>query len=171
MFDGGSCVLNETLALERVGALPAYFLRHWPRGSVGMRHMQQTYESLAGWGRTRFQVVGRKLYFPDLAHNTFGCVLRRTPILAWALLETLDRHAVADVDIPVNCRDQPNSPLSRRLRDPRSDHVLPPFAFSYTTAATYADIPLPDYTYWVTRPLAACRWLPAADCPPLTARR
>jgi hypothetical protein len=108
--------------------------------------MQQTYESLAGWGRTRFQVVDGKLYYPNLQHNTFGCVLRRTPILAWALLQTLDRHAVADVDIPINCRDKPGTPLSQRLA---RNAETPPLAFSYTTASSYADIPLPDYTYWV----------------------
>ena len=149
MVYDGKCGLNLTATSVQVSALPSYFLRHWPLRSVSMRHMQETYDSLAGWGRTRFQIVGMKLYFPDLEHNTFGCVLRRTPILAWALLETLERHVVGDVDIPVNCRDKPNSLLSHELSGSRGDGNLPPFAFSYTTSATHADIPIPDYTYWV----------------------
>ena len=145
------CSQNETSLSERVSALPSYFLRHWPPRSVTFAKAQATYEGLAGWGRTRFQIVGGKLYYPDLKHNTFGCVLRRTPILAWALLELLDRHPdLPDVDIPVNCRDKPGS-----IRNKRGG--LPPLAFSYTTGRAFSDIPLPDYTYW---------GLPYADLPP-----
>ena len=153
-----SCGFNRTMAAERLAALPAHFLRHWADRSIGLGQMQLSYNSLAGWGRTRFQVVDGKLYYPDLKHNTFGCVLRRTPILAWALLEMLDRHALADVDIPFNCRDKPGNRVAQRLVDDggttsrrgikRGKETLP-LAFSYTTGAMYTDIPLPDYTYWV----------------------
>ena len=96
------CVENRSLD-GATAALPAYFLRHWPPQSVSFEAAQRTYENLASWGRTRFQIVGGKLYYPNLKHNTFGCVLRRTPILAWALLETLDRYpTLPDVDVPVN---------------------------------------------------------------------
>ena len=100
----GACLRNHTPIGERIDALPQYFLRHWPPRSVDFAMSQRTYQdSLVGWGRTRFQIVGGQLYYPDLKHNTFGCVLRRTPILAWALLETLQRHKdLPDVDIPVN---------------------------------------------------------------------
>jgi hypothetical protein len=69
-------------------------------------------------------------------------VLRRTPILAWALLELLARHPMLpDVDIAVNCRDKPGS-----IVKPSAEQ--PPLAFSYTTGRAFSDIPLPDYTYW-----------------------
>ena len=97
------CLANATDVGPKIAALPAYFLRHWPPRSVSFATAQQTYEQQAGWGRTRFQIVKGQLYYPDLKHNTFGCVLRRTPILAWALLEMLQRHpGVPDVDISVN---------------------------------------------------------------------
>ena len=86
---------------RRIALLPSFFLRHWPPRSVDFRTAQATYENLAPWGRTRFHIVDGQLYYPNLKHNTFGCVLRRTPILAWALLEMLERHQVPDVDIPV----------------------------------------------------------------------
>jgi len=153
-----SCGFNRTMATERLAALPAHFLRHWADRSIGLGQMQHSYNSLKTRGRTRFQVVDGKLYYPDLKLKTFGCVLRRTPILAWALLEMLDRHAVADVDIPFNCRDKPGNRVAKRLVDDggttsrrRSKSVTetPRLAFSYTTGAMYTDIPLPDYTYWV----------------------
>ena len=103
-----SCKPNATAHGPKIAALPSYFLRHWPPRSVTFATAQQTYEQQAGWGRTRFQIVGGKLYYPNLKHNTFGCVLRRTPILAWALLETLQRHpSIPDVDISVNCACMP----------------------------------------------------------------
>ncbi len=146
-----SCTaVNMTSLSAQRAALPAYFLRHWPARSVSFEMAQRTYQGLAGWGRTRFQIVGGALYYPNLAHNTFGCVLRRTPILAWALLEMLDRHPnTPDVDVPVNCRDKPGS-----LRGARRP---PELAFSYTTGRAFSDVPLPDYTYW---------GLPYADLPP-----
>ena len=102
---GGLCIPNRTDLGPRIAALPAFFLRHWQPGSVSFKDAQSTYESLAPWGRTRFHISGGQLYYPDLKHNTFGCVLRRTPILAWALLEMLARHPKQpDVDIPVNVR-------------------------------------------------------------------
>ena len=102
---GGLCIPNGTDLEPRIAALPAFFLRHWQPGSVSFKDAQSTYESLAPWGRTRFHISGGQLYYPDLKHNTFGCVLRRTPILAWALLEMLARHPKQpDVDIPVNVR-------------------------------------------------------------------
>mmetsp|Transcript_23490 Transcript_23490/g.75232 ORF Transcript_23490/g.75232 Transcript_23490/m.75232 type:complete len:153 (-) Transcript_23490:6-464(-) len=118
--------LNRSRTRDSISELPGHFLRHWPHRSVSARHMQETYDSLVSWGRTRFQVVGGALYYPDLKHNTFGCVLRRSPILAWALLETLERHPVADVDIPVNCRDKPGTPLSQRLRGRAGPGPPPP---------------------------------------------
>lgn len=147
----GTCGINGTQVHQQILGLPGYFLRHWAPRSVSFAQVQRTYAGLAGWGRTRFQVVGGKLYYPDLKHNTFGCVLRRTPILAWALLEMLERHPqTPDVDLPVNCRDKPGS----RLRKPRAVAEL---AFSYTTGRAFSDVPLPDYTYW---------GLPYADLPP-----
>ncbi|KAL1522139.1 hypothetical protein AB1Y20_021779 [Prymnesium parvum] len=146
-----ACLLNATaddLPTE-IRALPAYFLRHWPPKSVTFAEAQRTYESLAGWGRTRFQIVSGRLYYPNLKHNTFGCVLRRTPILAWALLELLERHPLLpDVDLAVNCRDKPGSVLGTMRK---------PLAFSYTTGRAFTDVPLPDYTYW---------GLPYAELPP-----
>lgn len=133
----------------QINALPGYFLRHWPLKSVTFLQAQQTYRDLAGWGRTRFQIMGGQLYYPNLKHNTFGCVLRRTPILAWALLELLELYPdLPDVDIAVNCRDKPGSPASLRTKQ---------LAFSYTTGRSFTDIPLPDYTYW---------GLPYVDLPP-----
>ena len=144
---------NHTALGARIESLPAYYLRHWPPRSVSFDMAQKTYEdSLVGWGRTRFQIVGGQLYYPNLKYYTFGCVLRRTPILAWALLELLQRHpSLPDVDLPVNCRDKPGS--VRR----RGWSKAPPLAFSYTTGREFSDIPLPDYTYW---------GLPYADLPP-----
>ena len=133
----------------QIRALPGYFLRHWAPKSVTFQQTQQTYNQLAGWGRTRFQIVGGKLFYPNLKHNTFGCVLRRTPILAWALLELLELHPdLPDVDIPVNCLDKPGS-LARA--------TTKQLAFSYTTGRAFTDVPLPDYTYW---------GLPYAELPP-----
>ena len=142
-----SCVHNASVAVDDLDRLPAYFLRHWREKSISFEKAQETYQNLAAWGRTRFVIRDNKLFYPDLKHNTFGCVLRRTPIMAWALLEMLEHHTVPDVDIPVNCRDKPGSLL-------QADPVL---AFSYTTGAAFSDIPLPDYTYWS---------LPYADLPP-----
>ncbi|KAL3906493.1 MAG: hypothetical protein SGPRY_010529 [Prymnesium sp.] len=133
----------------QIAALPEYFLRHWPLKSVSFKQTQHTYNSLAGWGRTRFQILGGQLFYPNLKHNTFGCVLRRTPILAWALLELLELHPdLPDVDIPVNCRDKPGSALSAQPKQ---------LAFSYTTGRSFTDVPLPDYTFW---------GLPYAELPP-----
>ena len=147
----GTCGINGTQVHQQILGLPGYFLRHWAPRSVSFAQAQRTYNGLAGWGRTRFQVVGGKLYYPDLKHNTFGCVLRRTPILAWALLEMLERYPhTPDVDLPVNCRDKPGS----QLRRPGAASEL---AFSYTTGRAFSDVPLPDYTYW---------GLPYADLPP-----
>ena len=48
---------------------------------------------------------GRLLFAPT---PPSGCVLRRTPILAWALLSMLERHPdVPDVAVMFNCRDKP----------------------------------------------------------------
>jgi hypothetical protein len=139
---GGTCGVNESHVKEQIEGLPGYFMRHWQPRSVSFAQAQRTYAGLAGWGRTRFQIVGGKLYYPNLKHNTFGCVLRRTPILAWALLEMLERHPdTPDVDLPVNCRDKPGSQLSGAR--------IPELAFSYTTGRAFSDVPLPDYTYWV----------------------
>lgn len=141
----GTCGVNGTQVHQQILGLPGYFLRHWAPRSVSFAQAQRTYAGLAGWGRTRFQVVGGKLYYPDLKHNTFGCVLRRTPILAWALLEMLERHPqTPDVDLPVNCRDKPGSQL-------RKPGAVAELAFSYTTGRAFSDVPLPDYTYWVRR--------------------
>lgn len=97
------CLANATALGPKIAALPSYFLRHWPPRSINFATAQQTYDQQAGWGRTRFQIVKGQLYYPNLKHNTFGCVLRRTPILAWALLEMLERHPnIPDVDISVN---------------------------------------------------------------------
>ena len=153
LADTAACGLNATEVRRQIEGLPAYFMRHWAPRSVTFAMAQRTYNSLAGWGRTRFQVMDGKLYYPDLKHNTFGCVLRRTPILAWALLEMLERHPqLPDVDVPVNCRDKPGSQI-------RASGGVPELAFSYTTARAFSDVPLPDYTYW---------GLPYADLPPWT---
>ena len=74
-----ACVSNSTDLSRRVEALPSYFLRHWPPRSIDFKTAQSTYENLAAWGRTRFQIVDGQLYYPDLKHNTFGCVVRRRP--------------------------------------------------------------------------------------------
>ena len=148
--DADTCSLNASLLRRKISSLADFHLRHWKPRSVSLREMQSTYGGLAGWGRTRFQIVDGALHYPDLKHNTFGCVLRRTPILAWALLELLERHPkLPDVDVPVNCRDKPGSELR-----PRRAPIL---AFSYTTGRGFSDVPLPDYTYW---------GLPYADLPP-----
>ena len=158
---------NDTSAMRE---LPAYFMRHWPQPrSVSFETAQQTYGTLKRWGRTRFQIVKGKLYFSRrAADGAWGCVLRRTPILAWSLLELLERYpTLPDVDIPVNCRDKPTfwDPHGKRrprpgfeaatTSVPRDGHAA--LAFSYTTARTFTDVPLPDYTYW---------GLPYADLPP-----
>ena len=97
------CLANATALGPKIAALPSYFLRHWPPRSINFATAQQTYDQQAGWGRTRFQIVKGQLYYPNLKHNTFGCVLRRTPILAWALLEMLEGHPnIPDVDISIN---------------------------------------------------------------------
>ena len=143
--------LNESATLDELARLPAYYMRHWQPRSVSLAESSRTYASLAGWGRTRFQIVGGQLYYPDLKHNTFGCVLRRTPIMAWALLQTLARHPdTPDVDIPLNCRDKPGSFLLPREGEGVGTVAAakPALAFSYTTSRRYSDAPLPDYTYW-----------------------
>ena len=98
--------VNETALGDALGHLPAHWLRHIKPRSIGPRELRQTYSSLKGWGRTLFVISrGRLLYLPT---KPTGCVLRRTPILAWALLETLERHDdIPDVVIPFNCRDKP----------------------------------------------------------------
>ena len=68
--------------------------------------LRATYYGLKGWGRTFFVIRRGKLLYA--APKPTGCVLRRTPILAWALLETLERHPdLPDVAIAFNCRDKP----------------------------------------------------------------
>ena len=98
-----SCALNATAVADGLDLLPAHWLRHFPRGSVSYLQQRHAYMGLKGWGRTRFVIrSGRLLYAPPTAQT--GCVLRRTPILAWALLELLEHDpAVPDVSISFNC--------------------------------------------------------------------
>lgn len=102
-----TCATNATTIADALDRLPAHWLRHFAPGSVSYQQQRDTYFGLKGWGRTRFLIRrGKLLYGP--AKGSTGCVLRRTPILAWMLLETLEHHpTLPDVSIPFNCRDKP----------------------------------------------------------------
>ena len=76
--------LNISSLETALDALPAHWLRHFARGSVSAQQQLQTYSGLKGWGRTRFTIRKGRLHYTP--HSPTGCVLRRTPILAWALL-------------------------------------------------------------------------------------
>lgn len=118
---------------------------------------------------------GRLVYSP--APPT-GCVLRRTPILAWALLELLERYPnLPDVAIPFNCRDKPtfwypDGPQPRGSFEIATTATVrdgkPALVFSYTTGHTFSDVPLPDTTFWGL-PYARIppwkEWLGALDRP------
>eukprot|EP00965_Chrysotila_dentata_P013323 440744-Pleurochrysis_carterae.AAC.2 len=137
---------TRTLASFNAGLdnLPALFLRHWPSRSVSFKRTNSAFNSLKRWGRARFTIVGGQLYFSkEPPHTTWGCVLRRTPMLAWALLEVLRIDPqLPDVDLPINCRDKPTFwvPGGPRPKPgfeaattfyPADGH--PVLAFSYTT--------------------------------------
>ena len=100
-----SCPNATEPGLDR---LSTHWMRHHAPASINYQQQRSSYAGLKGWGRTRFVIHnGRLLYLPPPKLQT-GCVLRRTPILAWALLETLQRHPdLPDVSIPFNCRDKP----------------------------------------------------------------
>ena len=96
-----ACRFNESAVLDGLARLPKLWLRDFAPLSIGVSQERATYIGLKGWGRTRFLIRrGRLLYAPTPPN---GCVLRRTPILAWALLETLERHpSLPDASIPFN---------------------------------------------------------------------
>ena len=100
------CSINATAVADALARLPSHWLRHFPPHSVSHVELRATYYGLKGWGRTFFVIRRGKLLYA--APKPTGCVLRRTPILAWALLETLERHPdLPDVAIAFNCRDKP----------------------------------------------------------------
>ena len=89
------CSINTSEVAAGLDALPSHWLRHFSPHSVSAASLVATYRGLKGWGRTLFAIHrdnrgrGRLLFAPQgLGPN--GCVLRRTPILAWALLELLE---------------------------------------------------------------------------------
>ena len=98
---------------------------------------------------------GRLLYAPI---KPTGCVLRRTPIFAWALLDVLEKHRdLPDVVLPINCRDKPTFWLPDGPQPQGSYEIAttatskdgkPALTFSYTTGHTFSDVPMPDYTFW-----------------------
>jgi ribosomal protein L21 len=98
----GASVTARVVGLAR---LPALWLRHWQPHSIGVAQERAAYSGLKGWGRTRFLIRNRRLLYAPTPPN--GCVLRRTPILAWALLDTLERHpSLPDVSVLFNwCAD------------------------------------------------------------------
>lgn len=95
---------NNTASKSGFAKLPTYWLRHFEAGSLGLGQEASTYSGLKGWGRTRFVVRRNKLFYLPTPPN--GCVLRRTPILAWALLSTLEHTSLPDVVVTFNCRDK-----------------------------------------------------------------
>jgi hypothetical protein len=100
-----SCPFNDSEVIAGLARLPALWLRHWQPHSVGVTQERAAYSGLKGWGRTRFLIRNRRLLYAPTPPN--GCVLRRTPILAWALLDTLERHpSLPDVSVLFNwCAD------------------------------------------------------------------
>ncbi|KAL1512223.1 hypothetical protein AB1Y20_005486 [Prymnesium parvum] len=142
-----------TLGLQR---LPAHWLRHHPPRSVSHAQDAAAYRGLKPWGRTRFVVSRGQLVYA--AAPSGGCVLRRTPILAWALLQTLRRDpTLPDVSLPFNCRDKPtywypDGPQPRGSYEKATSALpadgRPALVFSYTTGHTFSDVPLPDATFW-----------------------
>jgi len=160
-----ACPFNDTLFREGLQQLPQHWLRHFSPRSISLGQQQKTWRGLKGWGRTLFVIQRGRLLYAPLAPT--GCMLRRTPILAWALLETLERHPdLPDVSIPFNCRDQPLYWYPDGLQ-PQGGYEIsttattsdgkPALVFSYTTGHTFSDIPFPDYTFW---------GLPYAHIPP-----
>lgn len=150
------CELNATAFSVGLQRLPAHWLRHFPQRAIGHVQTLQTYRGLKGWGRTLFTIRrGRLLYTPT---PPTGCVLRRTPILAWALLELLERHPdLPDVAVPFNCRDKPtywypDGPQPQGSYEIGTTATVkdgrPALVFSYTTGHTFSDVPLPDCTFW-----------------------
>ena len=121
-------MINATAVSDGLNRLPAHWLRHFARQSVGVPQDRAAYFGLKGWGRTRFIIRrGRLLYAPTPPN---GCVLRRTPILAWALLEALERHpTLPDVSVAFNCEataqvpERPSAPSAFRLFE-RKEHVF-----------------------------------------------
>ena len=160
-----ACPFNDTLFREGLQQLPQHWLRHFSPRSISLGQQQKTWRGLKGWGRTLFVIQRGRLLYAPLAPT--GCMLRRTPILAWALLETLERHPdLPDVSIPFNCRDQPlywypDGPQPQGGYEISTTATTsdgkPALVFSYTTGHTFTDIPFPDYTFW---------GLPYAHIPP-----
>ena len=148
--------LNESMLEAAFARLPLLWLRHFGRSSVNAAQEAAAYHGLKGWGRTRFLVRKGRLLFAPTAPT--GCVLRRTPILAWALLETLSRYpALPDVAVTFNCRDKPTfwlpeGPQPQGSYEKATTAVprdgKPALVFSYTTGHTFSDVPLPDATFW-----------------------
>ena len=151
-----SCALNATDIAAGFDALPAHWLRHWPPRSVSHTSITNTYKGLKGWGRTLFSIKRGKVRFAPLPPS--GCVLRRTPIFAWALLELAERYPdLPAAVLPLNCRDKPtywlpDGPQPHGAYEigttatPRDGKAA--LAFSYTTGHTFSDVPMPDYTFW-----------------------
>ena len=140
-----SCALNATAVADGLEQLPAHWLRHFPRGSVSYLQQRHAYMGLKGWGRTRFIIrSGRLLYAPPTAQT--GCVLRRTPILAWALLELLERDpAVPDVSISFNCVIIITPTHIQRQRQ-RHVHVhVPDVSISFNCVAVLEPAPGPAH--------------------------
>ena len=135
-------MINATAVSVGLARLPAHWLRQFAPQSVGVPQERTTYSGLKGWGRTRFIIRrGRLLYAPTPPN---GCVLRRTPILAWALLEALERHpTLPDVSVAFNCEataqitEHPSTPSAFRLSVLKDARVRTP-------ALTGRDKP----TYW-----------------------
>ncbi len=151
-----SCTFNYSAVSDGLARLPALWLRDFQPHSIGVPQERAAYSGLKGWGRTRFVIRrGRLLYAPTPPN---GCVLRRTPILAWALLDVLERHpSLPDTSILFNCRDKPTywHPMGPQ---PQGSYEIgttatskdgrPALVFSYTTGHTFTDVPLPDATFW-----------------------
>ena len=157
------CSINTSEVAAGLDALPSHWLRHFSPHSVSAASLVATYRGLKGWGRTLFAIHrdnrgrGRLLFAPQgLGPN--GCVLRRTPIFAWALLELLERHpSLPAVALPLNCRDKPtywypDGPQPQgsyeKATTATSKDGKPALAFSYTTGHTFSDVPLPDATFF-----------------------
>jgi len=151
-----TCSVNATAVDDGFARLPTHFLRHFAPHSMAFAQESAVYQGLKPWGRTRFVIHRGKLLFAPTLPS--GCVLRRTPILAWALLSTLKRHPdLPDVAVTFNCRDKPtywypDGPQPMGSYEKATTAVprdgKPALAFAYTTGHTFSDVPLPDATFW-----------------------
>jgi len=108
-------------------------------GSVTLAATDSAYEQLPPYARSRFVLVSGMLW-----KATARCIYRRDEVVAWALLQLLERYpGLPDFDVVLNCRDGPLLRLPRR-----GLWKGQPLVLSFSAMSEHAEVAMPDYTFW-----------------------